>query len=533
MSSLTKLFITLAILGNLFSLSFSSEGSAWKKSESGILESEVSCLYSSPIKSSLLLAGGARSIYRSVDSGKNYQRVFEISGGFAKVNCFTVNREGFIYAATDGGLYFSKDEGNHWEKIFYSGNAQERQCRWVLAQNEKIYLGTLNGLLVKGEKESIWKKAGGILGRSPIFFIAEDSAYFYFTSEHEILKTDKNLENLDRVFSLLGREVIMSESDSEGSDSAENFVSQQIYFLTVDKKNSSLYAATSKGIFIGTEEGEEWEKMDSSGLPFDSVTSLIVHDRDEILAGTRQGVFLYHDHKWDQIYKGMETNKINFLVKSMVGKIYAATDKGIFQLAKEANFEMGTTLKSGDIEERFKQEPRIQDVQKMAIEYGETSPEKIKSWRKSASKQAWLPTLSTGINRSASEMYHWDSGPNPDNLLKGKDFLDWDVSLSWNLGELVWNNDQTSIDSRSKLMVELRQDILDQVTRLYFERRRTQIEIFSGESLSNQEQLDKEMRIEELTALLDGFTGGKFSQKIYQNNDKSQNTNNKTNSNEQ
>ncbi len=94
--------------------------------------------------------------------------------------------------------------------------------------------------------------------------------------------------------------------------------------------------------------------------------------------------------------------------------------------------------------------------------------------------------------------------------------MDWSASVSWDLGELIWNDDQTSIDSRSKLMVELREDVLDQVTRLYFERRRLQAEVAALATAEPQILFDKEMRIEELTALIDGFTGGGFSRLIEQ-----------------
>jgi hypothetical protein len=63
-------------------------------------------------------------------------------------------------------------------------------------------------------------------------------------------------------------------------------------------------------------------------------------------------------------------------------------------------------------------------------------------------------------------------------------------------------------------MVELREDILDQVTRLYFERRRIQVELITYEPLDPQVEIDKEMRVAELTALIDALTGGEFSGRI-------------------
>ena len=119
-----------------------------------------------------------------------------------------------------------------------------------------------------------------------------------------------------------------------------------------------------------------------------------------------------------------------------------------------------------------------------------------------------------GLDRDAADLFHWNTGANPDELQKGRDFIDWDVSLSWDLADFVWSTDQTTIDSRSKLMVELREDILDQVTRLYFERRRIQMELITNEFLNPPLMIDKEMRIAELTALIDAFTGGEFSKRI-------------------
>jgi hypothetical protein len=158
-------------------------------------------------------------------------------------------------------------------------------------------------------------------------------------------------------------------------------------------------------------------------------------------------------------------------------------------------------------------EPSIQDVQRMAIDYNEVDEGKIKHWRRASQRKALLPTLSVGIDREATELFHWDTGVNPDQLRKGRTTWDWDVSLAWDFSDLIWNNDQTSIDSRSKLMVELREDILDQVTRLYFERKRLQVELASTNN-PEEYQVEKHMRLEELTALIDSLTGGEFSQRI-------------------
>ncbi|MCX5687130.1 MAG: hypothetical protein NTV71_00550, partial [Candidatus Omnitrophica bacterium] len=77
--------------------------------------------------------------------------------------------------------------------------------------------------------------------------------------------------------------------------------------------------------------------------------------------------------------------------------------------------------------------------------------------------------------------------------------------------ELIWNNDQTSIDTRSKLMVELRDDIMNEVTRTYFERRRLQIDLLTFPPKDLKLSLEKELRLQELTADIDALTGNYFS----------------------
>jgi hypothetical protein len=166
--------------------------------------------------------------------------------------------------------------------------------------------------------------------------------------------------------------------------------------------------------------------------------------------------------------------------------------------------------------EEFSHEPTVRDVQMMAVDYAEANKSKIDAWRRQARIKALLPHVSVGIDRNFNDKYHWDTGPNPDVLAKGRTANNWDAGVTWDFGDLIWSTDQTSIDSRSKMMVELREEVLDQVTRIYFERRRLQVELSSCAYPNAGDRMAAEMRVDELTALVDGYTGGLFSKRISQ-----------------
>ena len=78
----------------------------------------------------------------------------------------------------------------------------------------------------------------------------------------------------------------------------------------------------------------------------------------------------------------------------------------------------------------------------------------------------------------------------------------------------IWNESQTSIDVRSRLMVQLRNDILDEVNRTYFERRRLQLELSQCPPRDAGKRAQKQLRLQELTADLDALTGGWFTAQI-------------------
>lgn len=540
------MIVLLSFMTGSLSYGFLPHSAIWHKNSRGIYESDIRTILIDPTDDARIYAGTSKALYKSTDGGKSYHIILRASGKERGVNAVYISHDqpSMIYAATDAGLYESRNAGKDWNRIYYSSNRESRRCLSIIRYDQLIYLGTEKGLFRKTDQETNWRKIKNGIDNRPVYHIVQDKNSLYLATGQILFNLNKETYKIQKIFSLG-----IGENRGENSVSDEAFIIREdpvIRFIAVSSApRSDLLVASSKGVYFSSNRGEQWQRLLTNNLALEDLTSLVILENhgagDEdcpqnplgclgILAGTKKGVFFLNNGKWMPLYKGIETNEISYLAKNTRGTVYAATARGIFTLpTQEAlpsfNKSPGQQVitsqgYTGNYLSQFDHEPNINEVHQLAIDYAEVSHEKIKNWRVLARRKALMPDLSVGLDRDASDLFHWNTGANPDELQKGRDLLDWDVSLSWDLADLVWSTDQTTIDSRSKLMVELREDILNEVTRLYFERRRIQVELVSNGLLGPQLKMDKDMRVAELTALIDALTGGEFSKRITKNNKK-------------
>jgi hypothetical protein len=297
--------------------------------------------------------------------------------------------------------------------------------------------------------------------------------------------------------------------------------------LAIDPQDpTQLYLATTDGLFVSHDGGVGWQQTTQLGLGTGEIRHLILHAPSPVAAyaATPQGVARYDptNGRWEALYAGLPTQAVHFLAATE-SKIFAATDQGLYALdLTDEQLAQGNWPSAREILGNFVHEPLIGQVQETAVRYAEVHPDKIKRWRRRAALQALLPSLDFDVYRNKSLDDTIDEGSFPNyQLIPSRDIdRNMTVTIEWDLGELIWNPNQTSIDERSKLMVQLRDDILDEVTRAFFERRRVQIELLTDLPSNPKKQLDKELRLAELTAMLDGFTGGWFSDQLELNGDR-------------
>jgi photosystem II stability/assembly factor-like uncharacterized protein len=403
-----------------------------------------------------------------------------------------------IYAACISGLFFSRNQGRTWQRIYQGGSKQEANClRLIKLKGKELYLGTEAGLFKSGDNGQTWYRFSGSLGNLPVRAIAaEQTNRLIYLATPEGLYQIKPQGRAERIF-------VSRQADLENENEEEDEDTGIINYICIDpNRPQTLYLATNQGIFKSKDSGVTWRRLSDFGLLSREVRFITVSADSNLWALTKSGVFRYSQDRWQEISLRLPMQDIRFLTIDHLGNIYVAGDKGLFR----GRDYQGVIYPSGGINEQ----PSIRQVQRAAIKYAEViDPKQISAHRRLCRLRAILPDFSLDYDKtiygSASTGVNGGCG----NVITGP--RDWGFSLKWSLDDLIWSEQQRLIDSQVRLMVKLRQDILDEVTRLYFERRRLQSELISSQELRFKDRQEKELRIEELSALLDGLTGGYLS----------------------
>jgi len=463
----------------------------------------------------IIYIGSGQGIFKSEDGGESWRSILSSRGTNKGVNflLFALYDKNSLYAATGNGLYQSLNRGKSWNRLFRGKNYLENECTALAISPSAIYLGTRGGLFVSKDKGRSWCKETGKLGNSEILAIAynpNELNYIYVVCADGVFKTSDAGKNWERIF--VAHPVENGDNGDEViEDQDEPGRFSDIKYVTIDPNNlNCLYVATSKGVYRSQDKGKSWEMLSDYGLLNKEIKFLLISLKSTIYAVTKSGIFEYTNERWHELSLGLTAEDIRFLAQDNQGNLYAATQRGLFK----ANLSNTQGNEGTDAISLYSQgEPDIHAVQQAAIKYAEVEPEKIKEWRKKAKMKAILPRLTVGIDKSESTNYEIYTSATTKYVYEGPyDKSDgWDVSLSWELSDLIWSEAQTSIDVRSRLMVELRDDILDEVTKLYFERLRVKMEFDSLSIEDRKKRFEKELKLRELAAILDGLTGGYFS----------------------
>jgi len=511
----------------------------WKDVSRGIRDFDIMRVIVSPDDPQTVYASSVNSVYKTTDGGGAWDEILSFRGTGKTVDALAAATSQIVFAGTSEGLFRSIDSGTNWEKIFNGIGDPESlvTCIAVNAQNpEEIVIGTGSGIYRTENTGKDWSRGHNMpIGTlvTSVAIDAKEPQTMYAAAESGAYKsTDRGITwkriFVENISEKTGSTLYEDREDAGNEESS----GAKVTSVLIDRfDNQKVYIGTSSGLFTSEDRGLTWRRAGESGLYDRDIRHLVMSSRhtDNIFAATGKGVFRYlkDSESWSEMSNGLVSAGIRFLaishdIKDGSNVLWAAAEKGIFKTFQQklAYTDIGE-IDAQQVLSQFDHEPAISEIRNAAIEYAEVQPEKIQTWRKAAAKKALLPDVRFEYQKNKS----WQKGTyfysnssekyTDDDVTLDRD-KDWSISLTWNLGELVWNDDQTSIDSRSKLMVELRDDIVNEVTRLYFERRKVQIEMLLLPDEDIKERLGRELRLQELTAGIDALTDSFLSKRLAQ-----------------
>ncbi len=206
------------------------------------------------------------------------------------------------------------------------------------------------------------------------------------------------------------------------------------------------------------------------------------------------------------------------------GRLFAASLGGML----EADYTV-FGIRDADDEAAHGSEPAIDAVQRAALRYLGLGVEKLRRAEKGLARRGWYPAMGLRLaaNRDKSRRSDRDQSflSGATRYLHDRDSdrsldLEASITFAWDFGDTVYNPELIDLSREGRLVIALRDDVLDEVNQIYFERLMVRSQLAAAESTTAEEgeaplgRRNLELRFGELTAGLDSWTGGWFSQQI-------------------
>lgn len=158
--------------------------------------------------------------------------------------------------------------------------------------------------------------------------------------------------------------------------------------------------------------------------------------------------------------------------------------------------------------------PTVAAVQRAALRRAALEPRTTKAWLRRVRAAALLPTVMGQADLRSDQAFVLDQEAGTADALQqdlagGSGFR---VRATWQLDRLIFNPDELRAARAGLDVLDWRRSVLEDVTRLYFERRQLLVELalLGPGAAPLPEIVGRELRVREVEALLTGLTGLTF-----------------------
>ena len=171
---------------------------------------------------------------------------------------------------------------------------------------------------------------------------------------------------------------------------------------------------------------------------------------------------------------------------------------------------------------QFDHEPSVIEVQRAAARYARVNPDAYDSWVGAANWANVLPEEVRGrlwhLSRDEKDVRTTTSSGSVSDLVADDAHLRLELEVTWDFSRMIFNPDKIKASKEISNIVELREEILTTVNKLYFARRELQVNQLLNATTDVKKALRAQLQIEGLGADLDALTGGWFSRQLVKAN---------------
>ncbi len=507
-----------------------------------------------PANSQRLIAGGVDGIYLTSDAGQNWSKADSgaIGGGSFLVLDLAIDPSNpdIVYAGTlKNKLLMSRDSGRTWTKLDIADEENTVTTVAVYPFDSKIVLlGTPDAVMKTQDGCKSWKRTL-TEDRGAVRSLAIDQA----NPKLVYMGTSRGLyKSVDTGASW----VVIGAATFDGKGVNEVAVAPS--------DSNAVYLASASGVYGSADGGISWQKLSKGAtvgavkaLAFDPVNSKI------IWAAAASGLYKTSVSKAEGAGLAM-AEEVKPEKTKPTEEVVETIALGREPSADEAEGAEGPAVPTIDdvktVLDQFSYEPSVQEIQEVAMRFAEVHPDLIEGWRKGAKWGALLPRfdLHFDFDRQTDSRFQqtdevrtqdrreWGTfegfvmGVSP---VTGTDYAttreytdkyytrrqtidrlrteerrrrDRDLTLRfrWELSDFLYNREQIRISDEVRDLVELRNDVLEEVTQFYFQRRQLQIDTLLSPPEDLRERLRMELQLQEVTANIDYLTGGYLTQRL-------------------
>lgn len=169
-------------------------------------------------------------------------------------------------------------------------------------------------------------------------------------------------------------------------------------------------------------------------------------------------------------------------------------------------------------------EPAVGEIFAAALDHLALRPETMRDLRRGLAVRGLLPTLELRLERGRAYEgdLDYDESFVSGDLRRLRDQHQGSqravtalLELSWDLGDLAFSPDAIDVSKEARAVLQLRDDVLDEITHLFFERRRVLLELAALDPAAEAPTAERlRLRADELAAGLDAWTGGWFGRHV-------------------